>query len=552
MCFDVSQRVSFTDLSDSSLFASLADSILAAPLRFIDTTPPGRIINRFAADFDSIDESLILQFTELIHSFLAVVLLAVGTSLVGAAALWPIIFFYILAITRIAYIFVSYARPIKRLGSTVRSPLFDLFGSTQTGLATIRAYARAPDFQTRLDDCLEDTLAANWLLGMTIQWLGFATCLVSKAYTLLVAVVILVRVNSVSPSLAAMAITFSDHLAGKAWSLIINYSWVELGMNAVERVLEYRDVEGEQASQLRKRRIAQGYLGDDNLLLSQPPASWPEKGHLEVCNVSAAYAPDLPPVLKNISFSAQPGERIGVIGRTGAGKSSLALTLFRLIEPLSGSVCIDGIDLASIPLREIRARMSFIPQDPVLFSGSIRSNLDPYGEHSDAELKRALGLVKLFAAESEQIGNELLDKVVAERGGNLSQGQRQLMCLARALVVKSRVMMMDEATSAVDSDTDALIQAAIRGDVSRSGDDKGNGRESGTHQTDGGLIGSTLVVVAHRLQTVADFDKILVLEQGKVAEFGEPRVLWERGGIFREMCRQTGHEELLERLVHGR
>lgn len=262
-----------------------------------------------------------------------------------------------------------------------------------------------------------------------------------------------------------------------------------------------------------------------------------------------SYADDLPPVLKGLTFSVKRNERIGVVGRTGAGKSSLTLALFRFLEARSGTIHIDGLDISKIKLHDLRSRLAIIPQDPVLFSGTVRSNLDPFDKHTDAELRDSLERVHLLtttgditptdAANSPTIAKNAnvfndLTSPISEGGLNLSQGQRQLLCLARAIVARPRVMVLDEATSAVDMSTDALIQRSIREEF-----------------TD-----ATLLVIAHRLSTIADFDRILVLSDGKVAEFGSPQELWgqdeaEEKGIFRGMCEESGEREKLRGIVFG-
>jgi ABC-type multidrug transport system fused ATPase/permease subunit len=290
-------------------------------------------------------------------------------------------------------------------------------------------------------------------------------------------------------------------------------------------------------------------LPTESLGGQSPPAAWPTEGRIEVNDLVVAYAPDLPPVLKGLTFSVNRNERIGVVGRTGAGKSSLTLALFRFLEARSGSIHVDGLDISKIKLHDLRSRLAIIPQDPVLFSGTIRSNLDPFDHHTDAELRDCLERVHLVtnaassaaaSGSATPIGSVTpkntnpfadLSSPVSEGGLNLSQGQRQLLCLARAIVSRPRVMVLDEATSAVDMHTDALIQRSIREEF-----------------TD-----ATLIVIAHRLSTIADFDRVLVLSDGRVAEFGTPRELWEmgEGSMFRAMCEESGEREKLRGIVFG-
>lgn len=308
-------------------------------------------------------------------------------------------------------------------------------------------------------------------------------------------------------------------------------------MNATERIVEYgkitiEDQEGEDA-----------------------PAVWPTEGRLEVSKLVVGYAPDLPPVLKGLSFNVERNERIGVVGRTGAGKSSLTLALFRFLEPREGSIFIDGIDISKIKLQDLRSRLSIIAQDPVLFSGTVRTNLDPFNEYPDHELREALERVHLVPTSSaastiaalpdsstaaqDEDGTRTptntnpftsLSSPVTEGGLNLSQGQRQLLCLARAIVARPKIMVLDEATSAVDKATDELIQRSIREEFRNS----------------------TLIVIAHRLSTIADFDRILVMSDGKVAEFGTPQELMAiEDGQFKAMVEDSGERDALRDIILG-
>lgn len=306
-------------------------------------------------------------------------------------------------------------------------------------------------------------------------------------------------------------------------------------MNAAERVVEYSELPTER-------------LDGENV-----PAAWPTEGRVEVSDLVVTYAADLQPVLKGLTFSINRNERVGVVGRTGAGKSSLTLALFRFLEARSGSITIDGIDISKIKLHDLRSRLAIIPQDPVLFSGTVRTNLDPFNNHTDVELFDSLQRVHLISEEETAPGTptpELASEngsatkkntnifrdmanPISEGGLNLSQGQRQLLCLARAIVSRPKVMVLDEATSAVDMHTDALIQRSIREE----------------------FYDSTLLVIAHRLSTIADFDRILVLSDGKVAEFGTPKELWELGagkGMFRSMCEESGERDKLRDICLGK
>ena len=352
-------------------------------------------------------------------------------------------------------------------------------------------------------------------------------------FAILVAAVIVF--SGIEPSLAGFALSFALQYSSAVTWTARNYANIELSMNAVERVNEYSNISIEDQSSSVKT-----------------PAAWPAEGRLEVLNLVAGYAPELPPVLKGLSFDVEKNQRIGVVGRTGAGKSSLTLALFRFLEAREGSIHVDGIDISKVSLYDLRSRLAIIPQDPVLFSGTVRSNLDPFDNHSNSELYDALSRVHLInstGATSHDEPNpteptyatptstppdsntnifQSLNSRISEGGLNLSQGQRQLLCLARAIVSRPKIMVLDEATSAVDMATDILIQRSIREEFQNS----------------------TLIVIAHRLSTIADFDKILVMSDGRQVEFDTPELLVEKEeGVFRGMVEQSGERARLESVI---
>lgn len=512
-----------------TLFDKLNFIILRAPLRWLDTVPLGRILNRFTADFNIIDSQLANSISFGGNSFIQ--LFGVVLSGLMVSPLIVIMSFVLLAIcTHFAIVYVAAARPAKRLESTVKSPVFEQFGTALSGVATIRGFDKSQVYIERMYRKLDDWAVTTWHLMLFNRWVGWRMSLVGSFFSVLVASIILSSKNMDS-ALAGFALAFALDFASCVMWTVRLYANVELQMNAAERIIEYTELPTED-------------LGGQS-----PPAAWPTEGRIEVDNLVVSYAPDLPPVLKGLTFSVDRNQRVGVVGRTGAGKSSLTLAVFRFLEAQSGSIHIDGVDISKIKLHDLRSRLAIIPQDPVLFSGTIRSNLDPFNTHSDAELKDCLERVHLTTSrvssaaasgrtsptgddaddvKNTNIFNDLSSHV-SEGGLNLSQGQRQLLCLARAIVRRPRVMVLDEATSAVDMHTDGLIQRSIREEF-----------------TD-----STLLVIAHRLSTIADFDRILVLSDGKVAEYGTPRELWEKGpeGIFRGMCEESGEREKLEKVV---
>lgn len=389
---------------------------------------------------------------------------------------------------------------------------------------------------------IDNHTRAFWHICLFNRWMGFRLNIIGAFFAIAVAAII-VSIGIEAP-LAGFALGFALQYTGAIIWTISYYANLEMDMNAAERVIEYSRLPTEDQS------------GD------RPPAAWPTEGRLEVDNLVAGYASDLPPVLRGLSFQVEKNQRVGVVGRTGAGKSSLTLALFRFLEARQGSIHIDGIDISKINLHDLRSRLAIIPQDPVLFSGTIRSNLDAFDEHTDAELRDALERVQLIrgtghlsrdddddgmskaAAGNDgtakpantttdtdtdtntDIFNSLSSKI-SEGGLNLSQGQRQLLCLARAIVSRPKIMVLDEATSAVDMATDVLIQRSIREEF---GD-------------------STLLVIAHRLSTIADFDRILVMSEGQAVEYDSPRELLLKQGLFWEMVGQSGEKDELQKII---
>ncbi|KAH9894582.1 putative ATP-binding cassette transporter protein [Xylariomycetidae sp. FL2044] len=532
------------------LFEKLNFRILRAPMRWLDTVPTGRILNRYTGDFHTVDTRLAYSL-----SFFGNALLNMIGVIVAGVFVSP----YIIALAAVLLAasvafgqrYLQVARPVKRLESVGKSPVFEQFGSSLTGVLTIRAFDKKQIFIDRMYKKVDDWTAATWHLWLTNRWIGWRMGLVGSFFASFVAILILVS-PQMSSALAGFALAFALEFSGTVMWTIRHYANVELDMNAAERVVEYTE------------------LPTERLDGAKAPASWPSEGRVEVNDLEVSYADDLPPVLKGLTFSINANERIGVVGRTGAGKSSLTLALFRFLEARSGTIYIDGLDISKLRLHDLRSRLAIIPQDPVLFSGTVRTNLDPFDNHTDEELFDSLRRVHLISDTESDTDTSpptptpdspatndttrrnnntnifgKLSSPISEGGLNLSQGQRQLLCLARAIVSRPKVMVLDEATSAVDMATDALIQRSIREEFQ----------------------GSTLIVIAHRLSTIADFDRILVMSEGRVAEYGTPRELWEMGpgegqadgdgdggvagSVFRGMCEQSGEREHLRRIVYG-
>jgi len=513
--------------ASKDLFEQLLHAVLRAPLRWLDTVPVGRVLNRFTSDFNMIDSKISMDLGFMLNNAMQVLEVIIAGLFVSP---WMIAFALALLAICMHYAirYLTGAREVKRLESNAKSPIFEQFGSALLGIGTIRAFDKADEYVERMFKKIDQHAQAMWHLWLFNRWLSFRLNMIGAFFATITAALI-VSIRTIDASLAGFALSFAlEYSVALVWALR-QYANVELDMNAAERIIEYSNITTESQE------------GDS------PPAAWPTEGRLDVSNLVAGYAADLPPVLKGLSFSVQRNQRVGVVGRTGAGKSSLTLALFRFLEAREGAVLIDGVDISKIKLYDLRSRLAIIPQDPVLFSGTIRTNLDAFDEHNDTELREALARVHLVSSTNStsqapsgsatpidpdsntNIFRSLSSKI-SEGGLNLSQGQRQLLCLARAIVSRPKIMVLDEATSAVDMETDALIQRSIREEFEDS----------------------TLIVIAHRLSTIADFDKILVMGDGKALEYDEPRLLIEReGGAFRKMVEESGEREILEGIING-
>ncbi|CAG8335966.1 unnamed protein product [Penicillium salamii] len=531
--------------SARNLFRDLLHTLLHTPLRWIDTVPPGRIMNRLIVDILVVDYQLEddIQST-LTHSFDMVLAIAAG-SIVNP---WLIIPATMLCIICVSFgrIYLNAAREIRRLESVLKSSIFEQARAALSGLWTIRAEKKTATYVTKFTEQIDRYARAYWQLWCFNCWLAFRMDVLGAIFAL-VASVLVVSSPSVNAALAGFAISFALRMASSMSLTVRKYAGLELSMNSVERILEYTEVETEPI-----------HSGDDI------PPTWPSSGCVDVSNLSVSYAPNLPSALRDITFRVGPGERVGVVGRTGSGKSSLILTLFRFLEASEGSIVIDGLDIAMLKLQQMRRRLAIVPQDPAVFSGTVRTNLDPFNQHSDNELLAALRGVEwdddlvsptspvkddpfepddgperfkdedessiplttiedTSATQSPTSPDRLLDYPIAADGQNLSQGRRQLLCLARAIVQRPKLLVLDEATSGIDELIDQKVQSSIR-QISKQNS-------------------MSLLVVAHRLSTIVDFDRILVLDGGRVAEFGDPQELMQRpSGIFRAMMMESNGE----------
>ncbi|PNY29072.1 ABC transporter [Tolypocladium capitatum] len=502
--------------SSKSLFNDMLFAVLGAPVRWHDTVPQGRILNRFLADMSLLDTWLGFDLTLLIGRSFEIVGVAVtgalvSPTLVAAAAL------FLAACGYLSSAYLAAARELKRLENGARSPVLEQLRSSMKGLATIRAFGRVDDYVHLMHARINDHARVSrnwWLLN---SWLTFRLGLCVAAFSAVAAAVVMWAPQTVPPSLAGLVLSLVLRYNYTVIMVVKLHANVEMDMCAVERVIEYTAIEMEDQ-------------GGECV-----PAAWPTTGRLEVRDLVVRYAPHLSPSIVGVSFTIEPNWRVGVVGRTGSGKSTLALALFRILNASGGHICLDGRDISRVRLRDLRSRLAIIPQDPVLFSGSVRSNMDPFDQYGDAELYRALENVGLLACPEDVTGGSFpsLSSTISEGGLNLSQGQRQLLCLARVILSRTKMLVMDEATSAVDVETDSLIQRSLRCKFGRNG--------------------STLLVIAHRLSTVADFDRILVMDAGKAVEFGSPWQLMSLpGGHFRHLVENSGERAKLRGMMFSR
>ncbi|KAJ6438529.1 ABC transporter family protein [Purpureocillium lavendulum] len=481
--------------------------VLRAPMSFFDTTPLGRITNRFSRDVDVMDNNLtdaIRMYFFTLAMVTAVFALIIAYFHWFAIALVPLYCLFILA----ASYYRASAREVKRFESVLRSHVFAKFGEGLSGVASIRAYDLKPRFVGELRAAIDEMNGAYYLTFSNQRWLSIRLDMIGNALVFTVGILVVTSRFSVNPSIGGLVLSYILAIVQMLQFSIRQLAEVENGMNAVER-LRYYGSHLEEEAPLHTVEVRE---------------TWPEKGEIVFDNVEMRYRDNLPLVLQGLSMHVRGGERIGIVGRTGAGKSSIMSTLFRLVEISSGSITIDGVNISTIGLYDLRSRLAIIPQDPTLFHGTVRSNLDPFSEHTDLELWSALRQADLIPADASFEDRKTdpsrihLDSVVEEDGLNFSLGQRQLMALARALVRGSQIIVCDEATSSVDMETDDKIQRTMAT----------------------GFRGKTLLCIAHRLRTIIGYDRICVMDAGQIAELDTPAALWEKGGIFRGMCDRSG------------
>ncbi|KAM9792208.1 ATP-binding cassette sub-family C member 10 [Neosynchiropus ocellatus] len=478
----------------------LLGRVLEATVSFFDVTPLGRILNRFSSDLYSVDDSLPF----ILNILLANVSGLLGTLLVvGLGLPWVLLPLLPLALlyhrTQLFYRHTS--RELKRLSSLTLSPVYAHFSETLTGLGTIRASRSRARFEDENARRLEQNQRCLFLSAAAMQWLDIRLQLIGVAMVTGLAAIAVVQhqFSSVDPGLVGLALSYSLSVTSLLSGLIFSFTQTEMQLVSVERTEEY----------------SSGLPAEPQQQSPQLPPSWPEQGRLDFCDVVLVYRDGLPNALDGVSLAVRPGEKVGIVGRTGSGKSSLFQALFRMVELNGGRILLDGVDISSVGLAQLRSRLAIIPQDPFLFSGTVRENLDPCGRHGDQQLQGVLDQCHLTPVVQRMGG---LDVQVGDRGRLFSVGQRQLMCLARALLTQAKVLCMDEATASVDQETDRLLQRTIR----ETFQDK------------------TVLTIAHRINTIMDCDRVLVMRAGKVLEFDSPSALCQSdGSVFQRLVGDT-------------
>ncbi|KDN44924.1 P-loop containing nucleoside triphosphate hydrolase protein [Tilletiaria anomala UBC 951] len=493
------------------LFQTMLVSCFRAKLRIHDTIPKGRFLNRFSSDMENNDQSLPTFFAALVSCFLSFVFGIVAVVISGGANLIVILFFLGPFIYYTGSLYRTTTRDVRRLEAISRSPITTCFSDLLSGAVVVRAFGSSGRMMADLLSKSDNSTRFTWLLSQTTRWM---ICLYQLSSALLVlagslALLFNPNTNSAGAGFATSFLVTTDFLLAMALLCTSNF---EQKAVSTERIIEYQELPQEPPTHLPPG----------------PPPSWPSEGSVEIEDLEIKYAPELPTILEGISLAIPGRAKVGIVGKTGCGKSTLASCFFRFVEPVSGRIKIDGVDISTLGLEELRSRITIVPQDPVILSGKLREAVDPFYDYSDDDVKAALQKVHLvptdeIAAASSPFSD--LSYAISEGGSNLSGGERQLICLARALLGSCKLVFFDEASSALDAETDAAIAETIRK----------------------AFINSTVLTIAHRLRTIADFDYILVMDKGQVLEFDKPiRLIDDHNSRYHKLCKAAGKAEFRE------
>ncbi|KAJ2650486.1 hypothetical protein IWW40_002449 [Coemansia sp. RSA 1250] len=488
--------------SATTIHQNMLSGVMRSPMAYFDVTPVGRILNRFSSDLAHCDIALPYNVIQMV---MTVVGISSAVFVISLSAPLVIVFLLLLSVFYLdlqhRYMFTS--RETKRLESSTRSPIIAHLQESINGVSSIRAYGQQSRFIFKHEHKIEKHMRACYYNESLGQWLSIRLEAIGSIImlgTTLSSVATLHYYGIGDPGMVGLAVTYALSLTGHLNMSVKSYTGMENSMVQLERINEFANLPSEAPETLSNR----------------PAEEWPDQGTVEFKNYSTRYREGLDLAIKDLSFKVKPMQKVGIVGRTGAGKSSLTLALFRLIEAAAGQILIDGQDIAQYGLFDVRSKLSIIPQDPVLFAGTVRENLDPFGKYSDQEIWKALEHASL--ADFIRTKDERLEFQVSSGGENFSVGQRQLICLARALLKQAKILVLDEATAAIDNQTDAIIQKSIRSEFKQC----------------------TVLTIAHRINTIIDSDMILVLDGGRLAEYDTPEhLLQNKDGLFAKLVEES-------------
>ncbi|KAI1813701.1 ABC transporter [Poronia punctata] len=516
-----------------TLHSNFIKAIMNVPLSWFKTTPVGRIVNRFSRDMTSLDTNLVGMLRMTIENAIRLVFQSFAASAVLPVFMFPVAACCLAGIVA-GEIYTRTAVSVKRLVSSAQSPVFAHFSDSLAGLSIIRARAGMPEtFGNQLADKLRVLERAFEAQFNCNRWVALRIDLMTTLVIVAAGAIAVSKAGVVAAGLVGFSLLNATTLNLLIVILVRAMNEVEVELQSYHRVKEYANVDPEEKPEDYRREGA--YTDDPE---GDLPKDWPRSGEIEFRNVTIKYDPEGPEILKDINLKFAAGERVAVVGRTGSGKSTLVLSLLRFTNIVSGQILFDGVDITSFPRKRLREALTIIPQEAVLFTGDVGSNLDPTDKVAKNIVEKALdycrGIASFQFGEEEEASSGIsLSRPVKAKGENFSHGQRQVLSLCRALVRKSKLMLLDEATASMDYETDQGIQRVLRKELDESGRDR------------------TLVTIAHRLKTIIDYDKVVVMSAGSVLETGSPRELYEAKGYFYDLMRHSGEFDDLEAIVKG-